>query len=139
MGWQHNGKKKNNSMPGGFAGVPRIVMDHEDYQQLSTKSKALLLDLAYQYRGQNNGDLTVAFSVMRGKGWKREATLSEAVKELLAANLIIRTRQGRFTNPGAKCALYAITWQPINECKGKNLDIGPTITPTRKFSLEATI
>jgi hypothetical protein len=32
--------------------------------------------------------------------------------------------------------LYAITWQPINECEGKDLEVRATSTPHRKFSLE---
>lgn len=108
-------------------------MDEADFRQLSYKSKSLLMIFAYQYRGNNNGDLTAALSILRDWGWKRDATISSAVKELLAANLIIRSRDGRFSNPGARCALYAITWQPIDECRGKNLDIPPTTTAPRKF------
>ena len=126
------GKKRANHL-GGYAGVPRIVMDEPDFRQLSYKSKSLLMIFAYQYRGKNNGDLTAAFSILRDWGWKREATISSAVKELLAANLIIRTRDGRFSNPGARCALYAVAWQPVDECPGKNLDIRPTATASRKF------
>lgn len=123
--------------PGGFAGVPRIVMETKDYAGLSSKAKALLLELSYQFKGHNNGNLTAALTVLRDFGWTRSATISAAVKELLTANLIIRTREGRFVNPGARCALYAVTWQPINECKGVDLDHPPTIKPPRKFSLEA--
>ena len=32
--------------------------------------------------------------------------------------------------------LYALTWQPIDECRGKNLELSPTTTAPRKFSLE---
>jgi len=128
-------KPKSSIQLSSFAGVPRIVMEHEDFIKLSTKSQSLLLWLCYQYRGGNNGDLTTAFSVLKKWGWKREATISSAVKELLAARLIVRTREGRFSNPGARCALYALTWQPINECGGK-LDASATQTPPRKFSLE---
>jgi hypothetical protein len=46
--------------------------------------------------------------------------------------MIIKTRQGGKNYP----CLYAITWQPIDECRGKNLELGPTTTAPRKFSLE---
>lgn len=131
--------KGRNTAPGGFAGIPRVVMDTNDFQQLSYKSQALLMQLAYQYRGNNNGDLTVAFSVLKKRGWKREATISSAAKELLGAKLILKTRDGRFTNPGARCALYALTWHPVDECIGKELETRPTITPLRKFSCEGII
>lgn len=128
--------KGRGGAPGGFAGIPRIVMDHSDYQGLSFTCKALLLDMAYQYRGNNNGDLTVVFAVLKRRGWKREATINNAVKKLLAANLVILTREGRFSNPGSRCNLYALTWQPVDECKGKGLEVQPTTTPPRKFSME---
>ena len=138
MSKRHNAKGRNNA-PGGFAGIPRVVMETDDFRQLSYKSQALLMQLAYQYRGNNNGDLTVALSVLKKRGWKREATISSAVKELLDAKLILKTRDGRFTNPGARCALYALTWHPVDECIGKELETNPTRTPPRKFSCEGII
>ena len=38
----------------------------------------------------------------------------------------------RLQNPGARCALYAIAWQSIDECKGK-IDVRPTLRPPRAF------
>lgn len=129
-------KTKGRKESGRFALLPHAVLNSVDYIGLSTKSKALLVDLVYQYNGKNNGDLTAALAVLRGRGWKRSATISEAVKELMHADLIIRTREGRFQNPHSRCALYAISWQPLDECAGKNLEVNPTSTPPRKFSLE---
>ena len=115
---------------------PHVVIKNKDYIELSYKSKALLVDLTLQYNGSNNGDLTVALAILRNRGWKRQATIGEAVKELLDANLIIRTREGQFRNPHSRCALYAITWQPINDCNDKDLCVNPTTTAPRKFSFE---
>lgn len=115
-----------------FAGIPRAVMETDDYKRLPANAKCLLLEFAYQFRGRNNGDLTAAWSVMRERGWKSQTTLCNALQKLLAANLILCTRQGRFMNPGGVCALYALTWNPIDECKGKH-DVGPTTTAPRKF------
>lgn len=117
-----------------FAGIPRIVMEHRDYINLSSTAKVLLFELAYQYRGKNNGDLTTAWGVMKERGFKSKATLSRATKELLEANLIIKTREGAFLNPGGKCALYALSWQPIDDCQGKRLEVMATVTPPRRFS-----
>ncbi len=136
MAKQPNAKGRTEA-PGGFAGVPRIVMKTADYRGLSFKAKALLLELSYQFKGKNNGNITAALSVLREFGWTRSATISAAIHELLKANLLIRTREGRFVNPGAKCALYGVTWQPINECPSADLDHPPTIRPPRQFSLEA--
>jgi hypothetical protein len=129
-------KAKGRRETGRFVAFPHAVMKTEDYTGLSYKSKALLLDIALQYNGRNNGDLTVALAVLRNRGWKRQATISEAVKELLDADLIIRTREGQFRNPHSRCALYAITWQPIDDCNGKDLCVNPTTIAPRKFSFE---
>ena len=129
-------KVKGRRITGRFIGLPHVVVKNKDYIQLSYKSKALLIDLMLQYNGKNNGDLTTALAILRDRGWKRQATIGEAVKELIDANLIIRTREGQFRNPCSRCALYAITWQPIDDCKDKDLNVNPTITPPRKFSFE---
>ena len=129
-------KVKGRRLTGRFVGLPHVVIKNKDYIELSYKSKALLIDLTLQYNGSNNGDLTVALAILRNRGWKRQATIGEAVKELLDANLIIRTREGQFRNPHSRCALYAITWQPINDCNGKDLSVNPTTTAPRKFSFE---
>lgn len=128
-----NGRKSNLRS---FAGVPRIVMESPDYINLSTTAKVVLFELAYQYRGKNNGDLGAALGVLKKRGFKSKPTINRALKLLIEAKLIIRTRTGVFLNPGGRCALYALSWLPIDECFGKNLEIGPTTTPPRKFSIE---
>ena len=129
-------KVKGRRMIGRFIGIPHVVIKNKDYVDLSYKSKALLIDLMVQYHGRNNGDLTTALAILRDRGWKRHATIGEAVKELIDANLIIRTREGQFRNPFSRCALYAVTWQPIDDCKDKDLNVNPTSTAPRKFSFE---
>ena len=129
-------KAKNRKETGRFAQLPHMVLNSPNYIGLSYKSKALLVDLVYQYNGKNNGDLTAALGTLKARGWVRSATLSNAVNELMKVKLIIRSREGKFQNPHSRCALYAITWQQIHECEGKDLEIRPTSTPPRKFSLE---
>jgi hypothetical protein len=119
-----------------FAGIPRIVMESPDYKNLNGGSVKLLLEFACQYRGNNNGNLTAAYSILKERGFNSKGSITRAVDELLGAGLIIRTREGVFINPGGKCALYALSWQPIDDCKGKQLSIQPTTTPPRKFSTE---
>jgi hypothetical protein len=119
-----------------YAGIPRVVMDHPDYIGLGGNAVKLLLELARQYKGLNNGDLSASFSQMSKRGFKSKTTLKSALDELLQANLITQTRTGVFTNPGGKCALFALVWLPIHECSGKHLEVSPSTTPHRKFSLE---
>ena len=96
-----------------FAGVPRAVMQQEKFRALSAYARMLLFELAYDYRGHNNGDLSITWSVMRKRGFKSPSTLWSAKKELIDAGLIIRTRTGGRN----RCDLYAVTWQPIDECR----------------------
>lgn len=112
-------KRRTNNQS--FAGIPRAVLLHKDYQNLSGNAVKLLLDLAFQYRGGNNGDLTTAFNVLKVRGWTSRATIDRAKKQLLLNELIKETRPGQFINPGGRCALYALTWAAIDECPGKSL------------------
>ena len=101
--------------------MPHSILEHENYAQLSNKAVKLLIDLFGQYYGNNNGDFTAAFSVMKKRGWKSKDTLNRARHELLDTGFIQQTRQG-----GRHCcSLYAVTWLAIDDCNGK-LDVAPT-------------
>lgn len=129
-------KSKGRKSNGRFAGIPHSVMNHPDYFSLSANAVRLLLEMSRQYNGRNNGDLSAAWALMRPRGWKSETTLSRALHELLDKEFLLRTREGRFLNPGKQCALYALTWQAIDECPGKQLDTSATAIPFRAFSAE---
>ena len=75
-----------------------------------------------------------AWTLMKERGFRSKATLTKAIKELVAAEMIMLTRQGQFIKNRA--GLYALTWASIDECAGKQLDESPTRTPPRNFSLE---
>ncbi|MBG14107.1 MAG: hypothetical protein CL553_13455 [Alcanivorax sp.] len=130
-----NSRKKGMKFPGGFIGIPKILAEHQDFLNLSMSGKVALIALIYQYRGGNNGDLSAAPRLLKPWGIKSRTTAQRAVSELLDANLILRTREGQFLNPGGRCALYALTWLPIDDCGGK-LEVASTNTPPRKLSLE---
>lgn len=90
-------------------------------QTLSGNANKLLLDLASQYTGYNNGDFCITWTLMEKRGWKSRDTLNKARKELLEARIIEISRQGG----RRKASLYALTIYPVHDCKGK-LDIAPT-------------
>jgi len=117
-----------------FAGIPRVVMKCPDYTNLSGSAIRLLVELACAYKGGNNGDLSPAWTLMKERGFRSKATLTRAIKELVAAEMIMLTRQGQFIKNRA--GLYALTWASIDECAGKQLDESPTRTPPRNFPLE---
>ena len=113
----------------GFLHLHRTMLETQDFISLKGNSIKLLIDLGYQYNGYNNGDLCASLSVMRKRGWNSNQQLAKALKELLERNLIVQTKQGGL-NLGPN--LYAITWQPIDECNGK-LDANPTTVAPRSF------
>ena len=96
-------------------------MEHENYIRLSSHAKVLLWEFCLRYNGYNNGDLCAAFSVLKKRGWRSKGTLSRALKELQEYGWIRVTRVGG----KHRCALYALTFQAIDECKGK-LDVAST-------------
>jgi hypothetical protein len=115
-----------------FIKIPHALFDLPNYTNLGFPAKALLSTFIRQYNGYNNGDLCNAFNVLsKGWGWKTETTIRKATKELIEAGLIIQTRQGGKN----KCSLFALTWEQIDECKGK-LEIGPTTAPILKLSMQ---
>jgi len=116
-------KAKGRRESGSFVALPHAVLGGDEWAELSAQAVKLLLDLYAQYRGANNGDLTVAWSILKERGWKSKDTLYRALDELIAAGWVIRTRQGGRHIP----SLYAVSWQAIDHCEGK-LDVAPTNT-----------
>lgn len=122
---QAKGRRKGHT----FLSVPHHIMDSDNFQSLSGSALKLLLDLGRQFNGINNGDLCVTMSVMKQRGWKSNDTLQRAKNELLEKGWITLTRQGGLN---IKCSLYALTWLPIDDCKGK-IEVSPTRTPSNHW------
>ena len=125
--------KRSNKNSRKFAGIPVVVMESPDYIALGPNAIRLLIEMAGQYNGFNNGDLSPSYTLMNPRGFKSKGTLTKAIRELTDAHLIILTRQGGRNNTAS---LYALTWEPIHDLPKKRLELGPTRTPTRKFELE---
>lgn len=117
MGLLKRSKKK-----GRFTGIPKLVHDSEEWAQLPPTAKALLVDIVSQYNGHNNGDLNATRTFLSSKGWKNQGTISKNLKILIEANFLKQTRRPL----QRRCALYAVTWERINDCKGKHL-LGDTL------------
>ncbi|WP_231940885.1 hypothetical protein [Acidihalobacter aeolianus] len=105
-------------------------METAKYRGLSASARALLLELSFQFKGGNNGDLGAGWALMRDRfGWRSPGTLARAKAELIGAGFITVARQGGRN----RCSLYALTWQPIDDCLDRDgaskLDIKPTRTP----------
>ncbi len=110
---------------GGFIALPLSVLDSIAYKQATPYAKALLIDMAAQLRGDNNGDLAACWRFMKERGWQSQTTLLKAKRELIARKLIVETRMGARPN---KASLYAVTWLALDDCRGK-LEIKPQSFP----------
>jgi len=133
------GKRKyghRNKVSGQFLAMPHAVLLSPDFVGLSGLAVKLLVQVASKYNGKNNGGLSATFSDLSVMGWTSKSTLARKLRELEDAGFLMKTRNGYFKNPGARCDLYAITWQPIDECPGKDLDCPPSAAPPRSFTLE---
>ena len=133
----HKSNPRGRAKNGRFAGIPHSVMESESYYLSSGNALKLLLELVKQYNGHNNGDLSAAFSVLKSRGWRSKKTLARCLNELMERELIVKTREGWFSNPGGRCALFALTWRAIDECEGKDLELGPSRGPYRSFGVES--
>jgi hypothetical protein len=109
-------KSKGRSGHDSFVGFPRALSNHANFIRLSAHAHKLLFDIYQQYWGKNNGDLCAAWTLMKARGWRSKGTLNRALHELKHYGLITITRQGGRNMP----SLYAVTWQPINECLDKH-------------------
>lgn len=129
-------KAKGRSDGWSYFRLPHNLLKCDDFTGLSGSALKVLLHLASQYNGKNNGDLSATLTDVRAKGVRSSSTLAAAIVELQQRNLITCTRTGRFMRPGGRCALYGLTWLPIDDCPGKDLEHPPTTVALRGLSLE---
>ena len=117
---------------GAFITLPLCVLNGAAYLGLNAHARMLLFDLVAQYRGDNNGDLCAAFSMMKLRGWRSTHTLQAAKLELIEAGLIVETRKGARPN---KASLYAVTWYALDDCGGK-LEVSARAFPRGAYRLK---
>lgn len=109
-----------------FVGIVRSVFESSAFVALSPHAVKLLMELVGQYRGDNNGNLTVAMSVMAKRGWRSRTTLYRCKRELIEAGFVHVTRVGRMPST---CELLALTWFP--------LDVSPKFDPEALHTFKA--
>ena len=101
---------KEKRHPGGFVALPHAVIRSEHFARLSAKAVKLLVDLLAQYRGDNNGDLCAAWTLMCKRGWRSRDTLWKALTELVSNGWIAQTRQGGMN----AASLYGVTFYALD-------------------------
>jgi len=108
-------KARNSRKSTNFAGIPRWVVDTDRYATLSPSSIKLLVLLAYQYKGRNNGDLVITHSLLK-KYFKSNTTMYKARDELLEKGFIVINAYGGKSFEGKKLPhLYALTWDSVDD------------------------
>ena len=102
---------------------PQSCLHSDNFRSLSPYACKLLFDASAQFKGYNNGDLSITWSLMQKRRWKSPDTLNKARKELMEKGWLVLTRQGGRN----RCSLYAISFHPIGDF-GSKLDVPPTKT-----------
>jgi hypothetical protein len=106
------------SISGGYATIPWVVIDSASFKGASDKAKALLFALMRQHNGSNNGHLHLAKQWLYNQGWTCHENNSKARNELIDRGLVVQTKWGGL-NMGPD--LFALTWHDISNYVG--LDI----------------
>lgn len=108
-------KKKSHRDSGRFIAIPCQVIDCDGYAKISHTSKSLLLEIARQYNGSNNGRLLCSSKYLWTRGWKSNDVITRAKRELLEHGFIYQTVQGHRPN---KASWFAITWNALDKIPG---------------------
>lgn len=123
-----------------YAMIPVEVMASAAMLSLPNFARWVLMAIAAQYRGNNNGDLALTWKIARAFGIGSKEHLVQALAFLLERGLIVKTRQGGKRPLGP--TLYAITWKPIDDITDKSgnrkIDIGPTVVPSNEWARWST-
>lgn len=104
---------------GGFVPVPWMVLDSPAYQSLSHPAKALLMEIARQFHGDDNGRMIVTLAYLKPRGWSSYDTILRAKTELIDAGFIYETVKGHRPN---RASWYALTWLSLDKLDG--YDVG---------------
>lgn len=118
-----------------FLGIPHYIVRSPEFGALGPWPVKLLIELAGNYNGKNNGNLSAAFSVLGARGWNSPGTLNSAINSLLSAGWLIRTRTGGRN----RCALYAVTWWPVDDCPGKWLEVKAETVASHRWRKTETL
>lgn len=114
----------------GHGSMPRDVTSCANYKKLSYPGRALIQDASTLFKGQNNGNICLAHSLLEPLGWGKYALL-HARRELLYYGFLLMTKRGTNRKPD----LYALAWINIHSCSGKH-DAGRTTEPLAEYLLE---
>jgi len=128
------GKRKDRKVKGNFLLIGHHVVRGSEWASLTAHEVKLLIDVAAQFKGHNNGDLVATWSYMEQRGWRSRGTLCKALKGLRRKGWLILSRQGG----RHRASLYAVSWYGIDECNRK-LDVRPSPIPENSWRESKTV
>lgn len=108
---------------GKFLALPDVMLLSPAYRSLNQVGRALLVDIAMQFNGKNNGRLVATWPYLNPLGWNSKSQIKNYLDVLLERGLLIETRKGGRNWP----AWYATTWQKLDVLEG--IDIAPRSFP----------
>jgi hypothetical protein len=112
-------RRQGERIVGSFVALPSRIIRSAEYVNLSHAARSLLILVAAQYTGHNNGRLVATPKYLRTLGWLSNDSTTKCLKELVDGGLLVRTRLGACPN---KAAWYAITWRSLDVRDGLDLD-----------------
>lgn len=96
-----------------YAPIDHKVIDSAAFADLSHSAVRVLIMIARQWNGKNNGYLCATFTYCHARGIGSEHTLQAAIESLIAHGFIYRTRSHGMVDGENIAARYAITWRPL--------------------------
>lgn len=119
---------RKGALPFEFVPMPKLILASMEWQSLPFGARALVLDLASQYTGKNNGRLTPAWEAMQRCGWTSKGTLMRAKAALLNTSFVVLTRKGHAPRTAEWVAL---TWWKLDF--HESMDVSPRAFPYLNF------
>jgi hypothetical protein len=113
-------KRDSGRDPGPFIALPFSVVDCPCFAALSHPARSLLLEVARQCRGDNNGRLLLSRAHLADRGWKSADVIQRAKGELIEGGFIFETVKGHRPN---KASWYAVTWHKLGKNNGFDLGV----------------
>lgn len=124
MGASYGKRKdaKRGKIHGRFTPLLHNIVKSTEYRRLNHAARSLLIDIAVQYNGSNNGKLVACSKYLKPLGWSSHDTISRSLRELEKGGFLIKTRQG-MRPPMAQPTWYALGWLGLDVTEG--LDANP--------------
>lgn len=110
--------KAPEKVDGGFIAFPHTVADSKAFLGAKPAAQALLLHIARQINGSNNGHLHAARNWLAKRGFKRSSTVTVLIDELIERRLIVRTVKGGRDGSKWTQHQFAVSWLPISNWTG---------------------